>query len=67
MTDGEQLIRSRVKFEIATHVTRNVKMAAMMSPDPETRPIGATYRAWRALKGEANRLASRGRVEPMQW
>lgn len=67
MTDGEQLIRSRVKFEIATHVTRNEKMAAMMSPDPEQRPIGATYRAWRALKSESNRLAGRGRVAPMPW
>jgi len=67
MTDGEELIRSRVKFEIATHVTRNEKMAAMMSPDPEQRPIGATYRAWRALKGEVNRLKGRGRVAPMPW
>jgi len=67
MTDGEMLIRSRVKFEIATHVTRNAVMAAAMSPDPEQRPIGATYRAWRALKAESNRLAGRGRVAPMPW
>src|SRR6266705_2757912 len=56
MTDGEMLIRSRVKFEIATHVTRTAVLAAAMSPDPEQRPIGATYRAWRALKSEGNRL-----------
>lgn len=69
MIDGEMLIRSRVKFEIATHVTRNPVMAAAMSPEP---PMGgqlggATYRAWKALKGETNRLTGRGRVAPMAW
>lgn len=70
MIDGEMLIRSRVKFEIATHVTRNPTMAQAMSPDATGGPgggPGATYRAWRAMKGEANRLKGRGRVTPMAW
>lgn len=69
MTDGEMLIRSRVKFEIATHVTRNVTMMKAMSPDPPApgELAGATYRAWRALKGEANRFTQKGRVRPMIW
>lgn len=70
MTDGEKLIRSRVKFEIATHITRNPTMAMAMSPEANGGPgggMGATYRAWKALKGEANRLQSRGRVRPMPW
>ena len=65
MIDAEMLIRSRVKFEIATHVTRNPAMAAAMSPEPGSG--GATYRAYRSLKGEANRLTGRGRVAPMPW
>jgi hypothetical protein len=70
MIDGEMLIRSRVKFEIFTHVTRNAAMAQAMSPDANGGPgggPGATYRAWRAMKGEANRLKGRGRVMPMAW
>jgi len=69
MLDGELLIRSRVKFEIATHVTRNPVMAAAMSPDPPAAGAmaGATYRAWRALKGEANRYTAKGKVRPMVW
>lgn len=68
MTDGEMLIRSRVKFEIATHITRNPVMAQAMSPDETGGPNGgpgATYRAWRALKGEGNRLTGTGRISPM--
>lgn len=65
MTDGERLIRSRAKYEIATHVTRNPTMAAAMSPDPQTN--GATYREWKALKGEGNRLLGRGIIRPMQF
>lgn len=69
MTDGELLIRSRAKFEIATHVTRNEKMAAAMAPDPPGGGtiMGATYRAFCVLKGDANRALSRGRVKSMQW
>lgn len=70
MLDGEMLIRSRAKFEIATHVTRNSTMAMAMSPEATGGPNGgpgATWRAFRALKGEANRLLGRGHVRPMAW
>lgn len=63
MTDGERLIRSRAKYEIALHVTRNPTMAAAMSPDPG----GASYREWKSLKSEANRVTSLGRVMSMPW
>ncbi len=62
MNDGERLIRSRAKYEIAVNVTRNADMAAAMSPDN-----GATYRAWRELKGEANLFLSRGQMRPTQF
>lgn len=70
MTDGELLIRSRAKFEIATHVTRNQVMAEAMSPFPA--PGGkstghAAYWAWKTLKGEAARATGTGRVRPMQF
>ena len=69
MTTAEQMIRARAKFEIATHVTRNKDMAAMMSPDlplPLSAP-GAAYRAWKRLKGSANRSSGTGRIRPMQF
>lgn len=70
MLDGELLIRSRAKFEIATHVTRNQQMADDMSPEPP--PAGkstghATWRAWRDLKGEANRVTRLGRIRATQF
>ncbi len=70
MLDGELLIRSRAKYEIALHVTRNPTMQEAMSPYP---PSGgkneghAAYWAWRDLKSEANRLTARGVVRAMQW
>jgi len=69
MTDAELLIRSRAKYEIATHRTRNQQMAAAMSPDVPARgqPAGATYAAWSTLKSEANRVAYTGRVRPMRF
>lgn len=70
MTVGELLIRSRAKFEIATHVTRNPAMVTAMSPDPPSQnggTSGATWRAYRSLKGEANRATGRGRIRPMQF
>lgn len=63
MNDAERLIRSRAKFEIATHVTRNPTMAAAMSPEPG----GATYREWSSLKREGNRVVSTGRIRAMQF
>lgn len=65
MTDAERLIRARAKYEIAVHLTRNPTMAAAMSPDPDTG--GATYREWKALKSEGNRLVARGIIRPMQF
>lgn len=70
MTDGELLIRSRAKYEIALHVTRNLVMQEAMSPYPP--PAGvrtghASYFAWKSLKGEANRVTSLGRVRSMQF
>jgi len=69
MNKGELLIRSRVKFEIATHVTRNAAMAQAMSPDPPNENggiVGQAWRAWRTLKGEAARATTVGnRVKPM--
>jgi hypothetical protein len=70
MTDGELLIRSRAKFEIATHVTRNAGMAQAMSPDAPMENggvVGASYRAWKMLKGTANRVVARGIIRPMAF
>lgn len=70
MVDGERLIRARAKFEIATHVTRNPTMMQAMSPDPPERNggvVGAAWREWKSLKGEANRVTGRGFMRPMQF
>ena len=69
MTVAERLIRSRAKFEIATHVTRNPVMARAMSPDAsqDGQQDGATYRAYVDLKGQANRITGRGVVRAMQF
>lgn len=70
MLDGELLIRSRAKFEIATHVTRNKQMADDMSPEkpPAGKPTGhATWRAWSDLRSEASRFVTRGRVRGTQF
>jgi hypothetical protein len=67
---GEKLIRCRAKYEIATHVTRNMAMAMAMSPEPDGnngRP-GETYLAWRDLKAETNKVTStRSRIKPMAF
>ena len=70
MTDAERLIRSRAKYEIATHVTRNAAMAQAMSPSIPSHNggvVGAAYREWRDLKGEAARVTGRGKVRSMQF
>jgi hypothetical protein len=60
---GELLIRCRAKYEVAVHVTRNATMAGAMSPES-----GETYRAWRDLKAEGNKVTStRGRIKAMQF
>lgn len=65
MTKAELLIRSRAKYEIATHVTRNPTMAQAMSPDPQEN--GQAYRAWKSLKAEGNKITGRSRVRPMAF
>lgn len=70
MTDGERLIRSRAKYEIALHVTRNPTMAEAMSPFPPEEnggKLGAAYAAWRALKREANRITGTSKVRAMAF
>lgn len=69
MTDAELLIRSRAKYEIAVHVTRNASMAAAMSPDEPSggQQPGASYRAWQMLKRETNRVTGNRRIRAMQF
>ncbi len=70
MTDAELLIRSRAKYEIARHKTRNADMAAAMSPYPPNENggvLGASFGAWRELKRVANRVTSNGRITPMRF
>jgi hypothetical protein len=65
MNDAEMLIRSRAKFEIAQHVTRDEKMMARMDHNPQTN--GAAAQAYRMLKGEANKIRGTSRVKAMQF
>jgi hypothetical protein len=68
MTDGELLIRSRAKYEIALNITRNKQMQQDFSPlPPNGEPGHATWYAWKSLKGEGNRVTARGRVRAMAW
>lgn len=63
MNEAELLIRSRAKFELATHQTRNAEMAQAMSPRVPTENggvVGAAYGAWTNLKGQTNRFTSKG-------
>lgn len=69
MIDGELLIRSRAKFEVAVHVTRNPTMARAMSPDEhdDGLPVGAARRAFDELMRERNQVMATGRVTPTQF
>lgn len=69
MTTAEFLIRSRAKYEIACHVTRNKDMQAAMSPleDGNNGRPGATFLAWKSLKSEANKITGTGRIRPMRF
>jgi len=69
MLDGEKLIRSRAKYNLAQHVTRNMPMAQMMSPDEPTGGAltGASYDAWRRLRAEVTRVTQRGVIRPMYF
>lgn len=62
MNAAELLIRCRAKYELAKHVTRNATMAADMDP-----MSGETGRAFRSLKGDYNRVASKGRITAQQF
>lgn len=70
MTVGEKLIRSRAKFEIAVHVTRNLAMQKAMSPEPP--PAGTpdghmSWRYWRELKGEGAKATGQSRMRAMRF
>lgn len=64
MNDAEMLIRSRAKYEIALHVTRNKDLIALMSPST---PGGAAYDAYCMLKSEASKIRATSRVRPMAF
>lgn len=70
MNEAERLIRSRAKYEVALHVTRNKDMIAAMSPDApadSNAPLGASLRYYRELKGEANKIRGTSRVRGMRF
>lgn len=64
MTDGERLIRSRAKFNLAKHVTGDQQMQAEMSPYVEG---GEAYEAERELTIEMNRMKRRGMVRAVSF
>lgn len=65
MNDAERLIRSRAKYEIAVHTTRNDKMAAAMSPVVDSGGMSDVY--YKELKSEANKIRGRGRMVAMKF
>lgn len=68
-TDGERLIRSRAKYELAMHVLNDLDLAKRMSPmDPANgMEPGMSWLAFRELKGESNKLSGRGILRPMYF
>ena len=61
MTEAERLIRSRAKYELATHVLRDLELAQIMTAN--------TTEAFEQLKRKTNKLTQHGngRVMPMQF
>ena len=61
MTDGERLIRSRAKYELALHVLRDTELAQTMS--------ASTTEALEQLKRRTNKVTQRdnGRIRPMDF
>lgn len=61
MTEGERLIRSRAKYELATHVLRDMELAQIMTAN--------TSEAFDQLKRKTNKLTQHGngRILPMQF
>jgi hypothetical protein len=69
-SDGEKLIRSRAKYELAINVLRDKEMAQMMSPHPPELNggvTGAAYDAYEMLNAEMNRLMQRGQLRPSHF
>lgn len=68
-TDGERLIRSRAKYELAMHVLNDLDLAKRMSPlDPaDGQEPGTSWLAFKELKGEANKITGRGIIRPMYF
>jgi hypothetical protein len=67
-TDGEKLIRSRAKYELAINVLRDMELARLMSPHPPEQnggTVGAAWDAYQALSAEMNRMTTMGRIKPM--
>lgn len=56
---AERLIRSRAKYEIFTHIIRNMDQAQVMA--------AAVTDAFDTLKGQTNRLVGRGLMAPMEF
>ena len=70
MNDAEMLIRSRAKYEIAVHVTRNNEMQEAMSPimpPPGVETGHAAYWAYCMLKGEASKIRGTSRIRGMPF
>lgn len=65
MNAAERLIRSRAKYEIALHTTRNMAMMAAMSPVVDSGGAADVY--YKELKGEANKIRGTSRVRAMQF
>jgi hypothetical protein len=69
-TDGEKLIRSRAKYELAINVLRDDQLAQRMSPHPPEQNGGMNGAAWDAycmLSGEASRMIARGQIAAMPF
>lgn len=70
MNEAENLIRSRAKYELAVHVTKNATLMQLMSPFADGGPggkAGATYDAYANLKATTTKRVSLGRILPMQF
>lgn len=65
MNEAERLIRSRAKYEIALHFTRNKDMIAAMSPDEGSG--GASERYFNELQSEVNKIKATNRIRAMRF
>lgn len=59
MVEAERLVRSRAKYELAVHVTRDSELAAMMA--------AAISEAWGQLKISTNSRTGRGEMTATQF